>query len=237
MKIPKYVQIKQALEQEILSGKFANGDKFYSENDLIQKYDVSSITVIRAIQELVQEGFLVRHQGKGTFVSRSRKRVLVEFSDIEFFDESEDSVEVLSVKRWEDEVIREKLGLQKNEPYYQLIRRRSVNQEHYFLQFSYIPEKYLAGDLSNPTYYESIYHRFKMDVSINPNEQLGTETNEICFPTPLEIATILNITPETPTVLQKKLTTLKDSGDVIEYIESYKKWDYYKIEFTSFSPN
>lgn len=72
-RIPKYQQIKSDLQLQIQSGKFQNGDRFYSEADLMKLYNVSSITVIRAVRELTNEGYLVRKQGIGTFVYRSRK--------------------------------------------------------------------------------------------------------------------------------------------------------------------
>ena len=79
MAIPKYQHIKDDLKQQIISGKFENGDKFYTEAELIKIYDVSSITVVRALNDLAADGYIVRQQGKGTFVSRARKHKLVEF--------------------------------------------------------------------------------------------------------------------------------------------------------------
>lgn len=83
MKIPKHQLVKNNLKNEISSGKFESGDKFYSEAELTKRFHVSSITVIRALKELVAEGFLVRYQGKGTFISRKLKTV--KFSDLEVF--------------------------------------------------------------------------------------------------------------------------------------------------------
>ena len=54
MDIPKYLQIENELKQEIISGKFKYGDKFYSEAQLKDKFNVSSITVIRAVKDLVK---------------------------------------------------------------------------------------------------------------------------------------------------------------------------------------
>ena len=45
-------------------------------------FNVSSITVVRALNELANDGYIIRQQGKGTFVSRARKHKLVEFSDV-----------------------------------------------------------------------------------------------------------------------------------------------------------
>lgn len=100
MDIPKYLQIENELKQEIISGKFKYGDKFYSEAQLKDKFNVSSITVIRAVKDLVKAGYLVRHQGKGTFISRSRKDKLVRLSDNEVFSnkQEEDTVKVLKLQ-------------------------------------------------------------------------------------------------------------------------------------------
>ena len=84
MAIPKYQYIKDELKNKIISGQFASGDKFYTEAELIAMYDVSSITVVRALNDLAKDGYIVRQQGKGTFVSRARKHKLVEFSDVKF---------------------------------------------------------------------------------------------------------------------------------------------------------
>ena len=73
MSIPKYQQIKQNLLYEINNGKFQPGDKFYSEAELKRKYNVSGITAIKALQCLTNEGYLVRYQGKGTYVSKAKR--------------------------------------------------------------------------------------------------------------------------------------------------------------------
>ena len=52
MAIPKYQYIKDELKNKIISGQFASGDKFYTEAELIAMYDVSSITVVRALNLL-----------------------------------------------------------------------------------------------------------------------------------------------------------------------------------------
>ena len=64
MAIPKYQYIKDELKNKIISGQFASGDKFYTEAELISMYDVSSITVVRALNDLAKDGYIVRQQGK-----------------------------------------------------------------------------------------------------------------------------------------------------------------------------
>ncbi len=72
--LPKYIQIKEALRKQIDEGVLREGEQISSEVILIERFGASKMTVIRALQELVQEGYLLRIQGKGTYVIRPGKR-------------------------------------------------------------------------------------------------------------------------------------------------------------------
>lgn len=193
MAIPKYQYIKDELKQKIISGQFENGDKFYTEAELIQMYDVSSITVVRALNDLANDGYIIRQQGKGTFVSRARKHKLVEFSDVEVFPSQSDHVTVLSIERGNDGAILDKLGLKSNQFYYRIERVRETNGVTYIYQQSYIPEQYVNANYPNLEYYSSIYGRFKADYHIHMNDEPFEEINEIVFPTPKHVAEKLGI--------------------------------------------
>ncbi|MDE8688018.1 GntR family transcriptional regulator, partial [Streptococcus gordonii] len=57
------------------------------------------------------------------------------------------------------------------------------------------------------------------------------EINEIVFPTPKHVAEKLGIDPQFPSVHQVKTTQLESTGQILEYVESYKRGDFYKIKF------
>ncbi|QBG35799.1 histidine utilization repressor [Litorilituus sediminis] len=65
----KYTVIKQYICENIESGNWPQHSKVPSENELTQKFDVSRMTARRALQELTEQGILVRSQGSGTFVA------------------------------------------------------------------------------------------------------------------------------------------------------------------------
>lgn len=67
---PKYLQLKTQILSWITGGRFRPGDKLPSENELADQFGLSRQTVRQSIGALVQEGWLAREQGKGTFVSR-----------------------------------------------------------------------------------------------------------------------------------------------------------------------
>ena len=160
MDIPKYLQIENELKKEIISGKFKYGDKFYSEAQLKEKFNVSSITVIRSVKDLVKAGYLVRHQGKGTFISRSRKDKLVRLSDNEVFSDKqeEDRVKVLKLQEDNQAKMLKKLGLPKYESYYYIERLRLIDDAPFMVHCSFIPAKFINKNLAkDPNNYHSIY--------------------------------------------------------------------------------
>lgn len=233
MKVPKYQLIQNDLRQQIISGKFENGDKFYTEAELTKMFNVSSITVIRAVNELVKDGYLVRQQGKGTFVSRSRKGKLVEFSDIEVFPLDSDSVQVLTCEKGNDPEILEKLKLDKHDYYYKIVRVRETSGTPYIYHNSYIPRRYLQNPDANLDHYQSIYQRFKLDFNIHMSEEPYVETNEIVFPAPADVVKHLKLDKNEPAVLQIKLTRKNGSDEVLEYVETHKHWKFFKFELSA----
>jgi DNA-binding GntR family transcriptional regulator len=62
--------VRSELKQLIVSGKVPVGSRLPSESDLCDQYNVSRITLREAVQGLVQEGYVVRRQGSGTYVTR-----------------------------------------------------------------------------------------------------------------------------------------------------------------------
>ena len=237
MAIPKYQYIKDELKSKIISGQFENGDKFYTEAELITMYDVSSITVVRALNELAKDGYIIRQQGKGTFVSRARKHKLVEFSDVEIFPTQNDQVTVLSIERGNDLKFLDKLDLKRYQFYYKIERLRKAKDIPYIYHQTYIPEQYINANYPNLEYYSSIYNRFKQDYHIHMNDEHFEETNELIFPTPDAVATLLEMDTNFPTVFQVKTTQLESTGQILEYSEAYKRGDFFKIKFVSRSGN
>ena len=65
---PAYIQLVNSLRRSMASGKLRPGDQLPSEAQLCEYYDVSPMTVRRAINLLVDQRFVVAEQGRGTFV-------------------------------------------------------------------------------------------------------------------------------------------------------------------------
>jgi GntR family transcriptional regulator len=64
-----YTRVETVLASEIADGALKVGDQLPTEDSLITRFEVSRITVRRAIQNLVSRGLVEIRRGKGTFVA------------------------------------------------------------------------------------------------------------------------------------------------------------------------
>ncbi len=82
---PLYKQLEDQLKEEIDTGKRKAGSRLPTENELSTTYNVSRVTVRKALAGLSELGYLDRKSGKGTFVAEKRiqrnisKKVLPDF--------------------------------------------------------------------------------------------------------------------------------------------------------------
>ena len=70
--IPAYQRIKNAILDNIHSGKWQAGKAISTEMALAEEFSVSRMTVNRALKELSEERVLERRQGSGTFVAQQQ---------------------------------------------------------------------------------------------------------------------------------------------------------------------
>lgn len=69
--VPLYLQIKRELLRQIAEWDTADL-RFYSDEELCSRFNVSRMTARQAVKELVDEGFLARERGVGTFLNKKK---------------------------------------------------------------------------------------------------------------------------------------------------------------------
>jgi GntR family transcriptional regulator len=140
--VPLHQQLVANLLSEINSGKFKQGDFFATEKSLMENFGLSSTTIRRALQLLVQQGNLYRKAGKGTFIRRPQ--IKKTGGPLWSFHEEMEalglkptsdllSIEVQKAKRF----IAQKLQLPKSEPIYWIKKLLRANQEAVAILDSY----------------------------------------------------------------------------------------------------
>ncbi len=73
--VPKHVRLHAAIVEAVREGGLSAGTKIAGERDLSHALGLSLGTTQKALGRLVDDGFLVRRQGHGTFVGRLREAV------------------------------------------------------------------------------------------------------------------------------------------------------------------
>ena len=82
---PLYLQLQKVLRDAIGNRVVLAGEAIPTERDLADEFDISRITVRKAIEGLVDEGLVTRRRGAGTFVAQPR--VEKSFSRLTSFSE------------------------------------------------------------------------------------------------------------------------------------------------------
>ncbi len=72
--IPLYYQLKRVLLEKIENSELKPGDILPTEQQIQDTYNVSRTTVRQALSELVDDGKITRHRGRGTFVAKPKIR-------------------------------------------------------------------------------------------------------------------------------------------------------------------
>lgn len=68
LSIPQYRKLYEVLRKHILDGVYREGDLLPSENELCHLYGMTRPTVRQSLSQLANDGFITKHQGKGSIV-------------------------------------------------------------------------------------------------------------------------------------------------------------------------
>lgn len=143
---PLYAQLMRIIKDSIQSGQYKAGDQIPTETELSKLYDVSRITVRKTIEELCVQGFLVKRQGKGTFVETPKIYRKVEKDNNLSFSESciangrKPSSHVVSCCMMEAEDWQmEFFQLKNNQPLYHIERILSADNLPVIYEHIYFP--------------------------------------------------------------------------------------------------
>lgn len=180
---PLYQQLMTRLKNDITAGVYAPGARIPSEQLLCDLYGVSRVTVRKAMLDLVQEGLLVRHQGKGTFVADERLRrdlhQITSFTAACLEKGHRAGAKLISAEFGEataEDI--EKLGVQEGEPVLEICRVRLCDDEPVMLEMNRYGARYsfLRDDAERGSLYEQLRARGVIPASAIHDISLGYAT-------------------------------------------------------------
>ena len=150
---PAYFKLQVMLQEKIENGRWSPGQAIPPERALAESHQLSVGTVKKAILNLVNEGYLYRIQGKGTFVagmtlqpeSLRYYRFLEDFSDAEV----ELQIELIGLKVTKRiDPVNRYLNLRMNQSLFEITRLFYFDAQPLVYCVSYLPHK-MFEDLAN----------------------------------------------------------------------------------------
>jgi GntR family transcriptional regulator len=225
--IPLYLQLQNILKEQILRGEYQVNEQIPPENELVETYNVSRITVRNAIDKLVQEHLLYRLQGKGTFVAELK--VKWNLPNLLSFSEEMKALGLVPSSRLvsksveeADETVQTLLQLsEKQLQVNRILRVRLANDEPIFLEDAFMPV-YLCPDLLDKDVEKgSLYRMFKEDYHFSL--QYAEENYEVTAMTP-RAAELLHCQEHASAFLVERVTFL-DTHIPISFTQSIGRGD------------
>lgn len=196
---PLYQQLERNLREEIENGSRPVGSRFPTENELSQQYNVSRVTVRKALSELSEQGYLERKSGKGTFVAEKKFQRgisgVIGFSDLCKLSGVKPGAKTIKIALEdpsEKEV--ESMGLSAEEKIVVLERIRYADDKPVLIETNRFPESFsflFSEDLNNTSLYKILKEKHNIVF------EHSTKTIDITF-APLKESKLLQISKGYP---------------------------------------
>lgn len=232
----KYKDIAEDIRKGILDGKYNPNEQLPLEKEMCEYYDVSRITIKKAVDELVDEGLVIKRRGAGTFVKAFDNSDVEGFSmskQFSGFSESNKDKKVESkIIKFEvihptDEIAM-KLKMTNDDFVYYIIRARYADGEAIVIEYTYMPIGVIPG-IKNDVLHKSVYSY--IENTLNLKIKSAHKTIRAIGPNECD-KEYLNIDDTMP-ILEIEQTGFLDNGQPFEYSISHHRGD--KSEFKSIS--
>lgn len=229
---PLYIQIKEDLETAIKSNKYPKDTKLPSEKELCEKYQVSRITIRKAIELLDNMGMIYAVQGKGSYVKTPMinagltkictfgemlaKNGCTGFTKILSYEEKAvDSMERLwKGPEWSNTSLLDLVGYSMNEPV--VLYRSMINSLYGAQMYQEALKKEKNGEAFSTF---DLYTSIGLHVG-NVNQQI------LAISADKETAELLKLQPGKP-VLVLESVIMDDKMRSVEYKKGYYRTDKY----------
>jgi GntR family transcriptional regulator len=236
---PIYIQIKNYIKNQILEGPLKVGDIIPPERVLSEQFGISRITIRQAISILVTEGYLIKKQGKGTFVThpginnkilsitrnlsvRTIKTISEEIIESGLIPSS---IVLLKEVGDANDDIAHKLALyEKNRKVNKVLRIRCTNNEPLLVERTFVPYylcSNLIDELEDGSILRTLNNKFKFPLEYADISYQAVLVNK-------EDANLLHYIENGPGLLIERITYL-NNGVPIEYVQGVARGDRIKL--------
>lgn len=216
---PKYEIVADHLRQQILEKELAINEQLPQENAIAAAYNVSRITVRKALDILVDENLIYRIQGSGTYVKDNQPHETgAKETSLEIFDFSRFKVKLLNFAVDKpDTDIMDQLNVTEFDFTYEIERLiLDENGEVVAFQKIFMPAKVIQG-MRMDVLKGSIYEFLTEDQGLTLGSAIRTLSSEIANSDTIEIMGLKKAEP----LLTMEQRSFLNNGQIFEYVYNY----------------
>lgn len=222
--VAKYILIANKLRQSILEKEYDINEKLPNEENIAKMYNVSRITVRKALEELEKENYIYKIQGSGSYV---KNNTIQDFNPnkFEIFDFEKMEVEITNFEIKIPTVeMCQKLQINDLDYYYEVNRIIKFNKKNIGYQVINLPAKIIQGirlDIFNFSIYGFISDELSLSLSYATRSLKIIEN----YKSNINLHNIFVCS----NLLSIKQSSYIGSGQLIEYTESYIDTEFYTL--------
>lgn len=227
-KIPLYYQLYEILLSRIKDDTWQPDDMLPSEAELVEKYDLSRATVRQAFDMLVNQGWVYRRRGQGTFVSlptieQNLTRIVSFWEDMQQRGLEPGTTVLEREIIPANEEIANELQVSSGEEIASIVRLRLADGEPMSVEYSYLVHKNCPGILEQDYANSSLRQMLSDQFNIN---LVYARQRIRAVPASDQLAKLLNVEPNSP-LLHIERVSYSDQDIPIEYLEINLRGDRY----------
>ena len=220
--------VRDQIRADLLNGTYAPGDKLPPEPELTRAYDVSRITLREAVRGLVEEGYLSRRHGLGTYVTRKprlRNNMDVNFGVTDLIRAmglTPGNADVEAKEERATEPTAQALSLAAGEPVIRLERVRTADGEPIVFSVEFVPASLLEGGAARMRDLPGSLYKLLSDVGFPVNHGVATIKPEVADG---EMARKLGVRPGAPLLHVAQVDYGPEDRPVLFSLEWYRAED------------
>lgn len=227
MDVTKYEKIANILRERIKNGEYPTDSHLPNQLEFVDEFNVSRVTIKKAINILAMEGLVYSQRGAGTRVLKSSIWGGENYSATEYDGLSKQmkhrnlASQVIAFEvEFPNDLVKEKLLLTSHQPVYKIIRLRLLDDAPYVLEHTYMPTE-LVPNLNPAILEQSIYDYIHKELGI---AFAGAYRNLKADKADNFDIDYLNCQETDPILEVEQVIYLKD-GQPIEYSRSRNRFD------------
>lgn len=229
--LPLYAQLKAVFVEAITSGQLESGSRLPSHRDMSVQHNVSYMTVRRAIDELVRDGYVQSIPGKGTYVAVAPKQQAEAGPFVSFTQDmvrrgmrpSSRLLSIVTIGANTSLAHIMEVGI--GTPLWMLERLRLADDAPMALQTAYLPTvrfpDLLDHDFGSGSLYSILREHYRVIFDSSTSAVEATLASE-------QEARLLGVTPPVALLITEQITK-DERGRVFEYVRSAYRADLYKM--------